>query len=517
MTIFLGFFRFLTRRTVIVVSRLIENDMRNDLFAKLQTLSNAYYQRNSTGDIMARLTNDLNAVRSVLGPGVMYTINTITSFIFVLIMMFLISPLLTVIAMIPVPAMVIIVNYFNKQINKRYTAVQAQYARISTKAQENLAGMRIVKSYVLEKLELDDFNRLNQDYIDKNMEYVKVNAAFRPSMMMIVGFGVALILLFGGRMIINDVITLGEFVAFNLYLGMLVFPSIALGWVMGIFYQGVASMNRLDHILLAEPDIYDSNIDSAEKSIKGKIEFRDLTFTYPAKESPDLKNINLDISAGEIVGVVGRTGSGKTTLLNLLPRIYDAPEGQLYIDDLEIRNYSLKNLRKYIGFIPQDTFLFSDTIRNNIAFGLGEVSQDKIEEAAKMAQIHDSILEFPNGYDTILGERGINLSGGQKQRVSIARAILKEPSILILDDALSAVDTVTEEAILNNMRQVMKNKTCLWISHRISSIKNADYIIVLDHGAIIEEGTHEELLLVGGVYADLYEKQQLEESLQLVE
>lgn len=516
-TIVLGFFRFLTRKTVIVVSRLIENDMRNDLFAKLQSLSSAFYQKNNTGDIMARLTNDLNAVRSVLGPGLMYTVNTIATFIFVIIMMLTISPLLTLMALIPVPLMAIVVNYFNRQINKSYSAVQAQYATISAKAQENLAGIRIVKSYVLEKLELDSFNLLNKDYIRKNMRYVKYNAAYRPSMMMIVGIGVAIILLFGGRMIINDIITLGEFVAFNLYLGMLVFPSIALGWVMGIFYQGIASMNRLDHIFLAESEIEDESKTEDFKFIKGKIEFRNLSFTYPDTEQLVINNFDLRIKEGSIIAVVGRTGSGKTTLMQLLTRTFEPDDATLFIDDNDINELPIKQLRKHIGYIPQDTFLFSDTIRNNIAFGVADTDQDKIEWAARMAQIHQSIIEFPNGYDTILGERGINLSGGQKQRIAIARAILKEPKILLLDDALSSVDTITEEAILNDLRNIMQDKTCIWISHRISSIKNADHIIVLDQGEIVEQGVHENLLLNNGIYADLFEKQQLEESLSLTE
>lgn len=512
-----GVFRFLMRRTIIVVSRLIENDIRNELFGKLQTLSDAFYQRNSTGDIMARMTNDLNAIRSVLGPGLMYTFNTATMFVFVIIMMLKISWLLTLIAMIPIPLMVITVNRMSTQVNKRFSAVQAQFSAISTKVQENLAGMRIVKSYVLEKPEIEDFNRLNREYIEKSMHHVKVQAAFRPVMMLIIGLGVSLILLFGGRLIIDGTITLGQFVAFNLYLGMLVWPSIALGWVMGVFYQGVASMKRLDHILKAEPDIYDADRVVPLNKLNGSVCFKNLNFSYPGDRQKVLENVSLEAEPGQIIAIVGRTGSGKTSLVKLLLRIYDPPEGSLLIDDHDIRSIPLKTLRRQIGYIPQDTFLFSDSIRNNIIFGNDAAAEDEIEQAARAAQIHDSIMEFPGGYDTMLGERGINLSGGQKQRLSIARAILKKPRILILDDALSAVDTVTEEAILNNLRRIMKDKTCFWISHRISSIKDADFIVVLDEGRIAEQGRHEDLLMFGGIYADMFEKQQLEETLQVAE
>lgn len=512
-----GVFRFLMRRTIIVVSRLIENDLRNELFAKLQTLSNAFFQRNRTGDIMARLTNDLNAVRSVLGPGIMYTINTLTIVIFVLVMMLRISPLLTLFAFTPVPILVFVVNKFKTHINKRFMEVQTQFATISTRAQENLAGMRIVKSYVLEKSEIEDFNKQNRIYIDKNMHYMKVYAAFRPVMMLIVGIGIALILLVGGRMIVNNTITLGEFVAFNLYLTMMVWPTIALGWVVGIFSQGIAAMERLDYIRYADADIADEPDAVELEDVKGRFSFKNLNFKYPSTDVTALEDINLEVPAGNIVAIVGRTGSGKTTLMRLLTRTYDPPQDSIFLDDREIRKIKLDSLRRHIGYIPQETFLFSDSLHNNIAFGVQNASRKEIEQAAKIAQIHDSIVEFPKGYDTPLGERGINLSGGQKQRVAIARAILKQPRILLLDDALSAVDTVTEEAILNSLRSVMSDKTCFWVSHRISAIKNADQIIVLDQGRIVEEGTHAELLLANGVYADLYEKQKLEESIELAE
>ncbi|MCB0284535.1 MAG: ABC transporter ATP-binding protein [Calditrichaeota bacterium] len=508
-----GLFRFLMRRTVIVVSRLVENDLRNDLFAKLQSLDRNWYQKNNTGDIMSRLTNDLNAIRSVTGPGVMYTVNLFTTFIFVIFMMLKISPLMTLIALLPVPVMAIVVQRIGAMIHKRYLAVQNQFGLISTKAQENLAGIRIIKSYVLEDSEWKQFNKLNEEYIQKNMSYARADSAFMPSMMLIVGIGSALILLFGGKLIISNVITLGDFVAFTLYMGMLIWPSIAIGWVMGLFLQGSAAHKRLQAIISAEPER--SRDDQGIKEIKsGKITFKNLTFRYPGSEIDVLKNIDLQIEAGEIVAVVGRTGSGKSSIIQLLTKEFNAPPGTLFVDDLDIHNYDVDALRAETGYIPQDTFLFSDTISNNIAFGLNGTPIQDVEWAAQTAQIHDSVIDLPEGYNTILGERGINISGGQKQRLSIARAILKHPKILLLDDALSAVDTITEEAILNNLRDVMKDKTCLWVSHRISSIKTADKIIVLDNGEIVEQGTHEELLLTGGIYADLYEKQQLEETLQ---
>ncbi|HID38371.1 MAG TPA: ABC transporter ATP-binding protein [Calditrichaeota bacterium] len=509
-----GIFRFFTRKTVIVVSRLIENDLRNDLFVKLQKLPAAFYLRNNTGDIMARLTNDLTAIRSVLGPGLMYTFNTVTAFVFALTMMLKISPLLTLVGMIPTPLMVYVVNRLNQEINKRFLAVQTQFAAISTRTQENLAGIRIVKAYVREKSEINLFNVLNEDYVKKNMRYMRVYAAFRPVMMLIVGLGIAIILLIGGRMIIDGAITLGQFVAFNLYMNMLVWPSIALGWVMGLFYQGVASMKRLDHILLEESGDAPPMLAGREQKINGDIVFRKLSFRYPNTDREVLQNIDFETEQGQIVAVVGKTGSGKSTLMHLITRTFDPPERSLFIDGKDILSVPLKTLRAHIGYVPQESFLFSDTIYNNIAFGKPGADHDQVEQAAQLAGIHEAITAFPEGYKTMLGERGINLSGGQKQRIALARAILLKPAILLLDDALSAVDTVTEETILNNLRLVMQGKTCVWISHRISAIKDADLIIVLDGGHIVERGQHEELLQKGGLYARLHEMQLLEESLQ---
>jgi ATP-binding cassette subfamily B protein len=505
------------RQTVIVGSRLIENDFRNDLFAHLQKMSARFFQSMPTGDIMSRMTNDLNSVRAVLGPGIMYSINTIVTFTFVVWMMLSQSPMLTLVGLLPIPFMAVLVYKFGKQIHKRYQKIQAQLSKISTKAQENFAGIRIVKSYVQEKYEIDSFDKLNWEYVEKNMSFVKVFAAFHPMMHFIVGIGVILVLFVGGIQIVQGELTLGEFVAFTLYLGMLVWPSIALGWVVGIFQQGAASMERINVILNTDPEIVDDEATQVVNKIEGDIRINNLTFSYDEKSEPALKNINLKIEAGQILAVVGRTGSGKSTLMNLLTRNYDPDPGSIFIDNIDIRNIPLKTLRQNIGYIPQETFLFSDTIAQNVSFGMISAEQEQIQRATEISQIHESIEEFPNNYNTILGERGINLSGGQKQRISIARAILKQPKILLLDDALSAVDTITEEKILGKLSDEMRNKTCVWISHRISALQGADKIIVLDQGEIIEEGTHEQLLELGGVYRDLYEKQKLEEALDLVE
>jgi ATP-binding cassette subfamily B protein len=505
------------RQTVIVGSRLIENDFRNDLFAHLQKMSARFFQNMPTGDIMSRMTNDLNSVRAVLGPGIMYSINTVVTFGFVVWMMLSLNPMLTLVGLLPIPLMAFLVYKFGRQIHKRYQKIQAQLSRISTKAQENFSGIRIVKSYVQEKYEIDSFDKLNWEYVEKNMSFVRVFAAFHPMMHFIVGIAVILVLFVGGVQIVEGIITLGEFVAFTLYLGMLVWPSIALGWVVGIFQQGAASMERINVILDTSPEIIDDEYTQTVEKIDGEISFRNLTFAYNEESEPVLKNINLQINAGSILAVVGRTGSGKSTLMNLLTRNYDPSSGMIFIDDIDIRNIPLQVLRQSIGYIPQETFLFSDTIEHNISFGMISAEPEKVKKSTEIAQIHEAIENFPDHYQTILGERGINLSGGQKQRISIARAILKQPKILLLDDALSAVDTITEEKILEKLREEMKGKTCVWISHRISALQDADKIIVLDQGEIIEEGTHNELLKLGGLYRDLYEKQKLEEALDLVE
>ncbi|UCF64987.1 MAG: ABC transporter ATP-binding protein [bacterium] len=509
-----GFFLFLMRRTIIVASREIENDLRNDLFWKLEELSSSFYNQMPTGDIMSRATNDMNAVRSVLGPGIAYSVNTIMAFLFVIPMMITISPLLTAIALIPFPIMAVIVNRFGKAINKRYEKIQAQLAAISTFVQENLSGIAIIRAFVREKHQMEKFYELNEDYLHKNLSFARVYAAFHPVLMLIIGFAVVLVLLGGGKLVIDKTISIGELTAFMLYLGMLVWPSIALGWVVGLYQQGTASMKRIRHILDADPDIVDGQISLFPDQPEGKIEYKNLNFSY--EETPILENINLTIHPQATLGILGQTGSGKTTLVRLIPHLYPLSTGQLFIDERDINEYQLSALRRQIGYVTQDTFLFSDTIHNNIAFATPDASREEVISAAKIAAIHTEILEFPEGYDSYLGERGINLSGGQKQRVSIARAILANPKILILDDAFSALDTYTEDSILQNLKKIFPDKTVILISHRISTLQNADHIIVLERGKIVEKGSHDALLQQDGLYAHIYQKQLLELEIESV-
>jgi ATP-binding cassette subfamily B multidrug efflux pump len=511
-----GIFLFLMRKSMIVASREIENDLRNDFFEKLLQLQPTYYQNIPTGDIMARATNDLSAVRSVLGPGIAYSVNTITAFIFVIPMMLIISPRLSLFALLPFPLIAVLVNRFGKAIHHRFEKIQEQFSALSTRAQENLSGSSIIKWFVREKHEIEEFRKLNFENMQRNISFVKVQAGFHPVLMFVIGLATALIILFGGKLVIDDKISLGEFTAFMLYMGILIWPSIALGWVIGLFQQGAASMNRMRQVLETEPEIVELPTMITPKKFNGEITFKDLSFGYE-EETRVLQGISIHFPAQQTIGIIGPTGSGKTTLVQLIPHFYKLPPGHLFIDGIDLNDISVKFLRSRIGYVPQETFLFSNTIRNNIAYGKPDATQEEIEWAAKMAHIHEEIQSFPDQYESILGEKGLNLSGGQKQRVAIARAILYQPEILILDDAFSALDTYTEERILTNLEDFFPDRTVLLVSHRISTLQNCDHIIVMEDGGITEQGNHEELLAARGLYAWIHEKQLLEEELEQVE
>jgi ATP-binding cassette, subfamily B, multidrug efflux pump len=528
-----GVFQFLTRWVVIGISRDIEFDLRNDLFAHLERLPYSYYQRNRTGDIMARATNDLNAVRNLLGPAVMYSANTIVITIFALFYMVKLSPTLTLFAFLPLPVASIIIQYFGRRIHERFERIQAMFSDISARAQENFSGARVIRAYVQEQAEISAFETANQEYIRRSLGLVRLMGMLWPSLELMLGAAVVIVLWLGGREVIQGRMSVGQFVAFLQYMGQLTWPVIALGWVINIFQRGTASLARINEILLAKPEIANEVVTSYQlpvtseqdarkiarsprraarsQDIVGEIEFCNLNFAYNGV--PILHKINLRIPASSSLAIVGPTGSGKTTLVNLIPRIYDAAPGAVLIDGRPIREFPLDVLRRNIGFVPQETFLFSDTIRENIAFGVSEAPLDKIRSAADAANIAQDIESFPDGYGTTVGERGITLSGGQKQRTAIARALLRNPRILVLDDALSSVDTHTEDKILNHLRDVMHGRTTIFISHRVSTVRNADRIAVLHQGRIVELGNHDELLARNGYYTDLYNKQLLEEEL----
>src|SRR5438270_404941 len=512
-----GVFQFLTRWLVIGVSREIEYDLRNDLFRHLESLSYSHYQKNRTGDIMARATNDLNAVRMLLGPAIMYTANTLVFTAVALVFMWQISPKLTLYAFAPLPIASIIVQYFGRKIHERFERIQAQFSDISARAQENFSGARVIRAYGQEEAEIALFETSNQEYVTRSLPLARLTGMLWPTLELMLGIAVVLVLWIGGREVLLKHMSLGDFVAFNTYIIMLTWPIIALGWVINIFQRGTASMGRINEILVARPEITDVAVApdlQGRKTIQGEIEFRHLDFSYNGV--PVLKDVDLKIPAGNSLAIVGPTGSGKTTLVSLLPRIFDATPGSLLLDGRPIREYPLETLRRSIGFVPQETFLFSDTVRENIAFGVESATDEQVRAAADAANIAMDIEGFPDQYQTLVGERGITLSGGQKQRTAIARAIIRDPRILVLDDALSSVDTYTEEKILNHLRQVMRGRTTIFISHRVSTVRNADRIAVLHEGRVVELGTHEELLARNGYYTDLYNKQLLEEELAQV-
>jgi len=506
-----GVFQFLTRWIIIGISRDIEFDLRNDLFRHLESLSYSFYQRTRTGDIMAKATNDLNAVRMLLGPAIMYTANTIVFTLGALAFMLKISPRLTLYAFLPLPAISIVVQYFGRRIHERFERIQAMFSDISARAQENFSGARVVRAYVQEEAEIAAFEEANQEYIRRSLKLVRLMGMLWPTLETTLGLAVVLVLWLGGREVLLGRISVGKFVAFNTYMVQLTWPIIALGWVINIFQRGTASMGRINELLIQKPEIIDTPTLDAPQQIVGDIEFRHLSYSYNG--APVLHDINLRIPAGSSLAIVGPTGSGKTTLVNLIPRVYDAARGSVLIDGRAIQDYPVETLRRNIGFVPQETFLFSDTIRENIAFGTDHVTDEEIKNAAQGANIAADIESFPEQYRTIVGERGLTLSGGQKQRTAIARAIIRDPRILILDDALSSVDTHTEDKILNHLREVMLGRTTIFISHRVSTVRNADQIAVLHGGRLVELGTHDELIAHNGYYTDLYNKQLLEEEL----
>ncbi|NLV91651.1 MAG: ABC transporter ATP-binding protein [Firmicutes bacterium] len=499
-------------------ARLIEYELRNSLYNHLQTLSTRFYTQNTTGDLLAHATNDINAVRNALGRGIVMLVDALFICILTVIIMFnTIDWRLTLMAMAPLPLLFALSLGFGRVIHRRFTRVQAAFARMTERVQENFAGMRVVKSFVQEKPEIERFMYSNQDYFDENMRLVRVWALFHPLVQLIAAVSFLIVLTMGGTMVIYGNISLGDFIAFNTYLGMLIWPMVGFGMVINVIQRGKASMDRLNTLFENKPEVRDeSKSTQGPVPLQGEIEVRNLTFAYEKKQEPVLKNISFHVPAGSTLAIVGRTGSGKTTLMNLLLRLYNPPRGTILLDGREIRDIPLKQLRSSIGYVPQDTFLFSTSLLDNIGFGLeeSEITEEKAMAAAKRAQVHGDILETSQGYQTVIGERGVTLSGGQKQRVAIARALIKNPTILILDDSLSAVDTNTEERILAELEEIMKTRTSIIISHRISTVKHADNILVLDDGQIIEQGSHQELLAKRGLYWDIYQKQLLQEELQ---
>jgi ATP-binding cassette subfamily B protein len=510
-------FLYITRQVIIGASREIEYDLRNDLFANLERQSAAFYNTHRTGDIMARTTNDLSAVRQLLGPAIMYSANTIVFTAAALPLMYRISPKLTMIAFFPLPIASVLVQQFGARIHHRFERIQAMFSDISAKAQENFSGARLIRAFAQEEAEIASFETANQEYIARSLLLVRLMAMLWPTLEFVLGISLVISLLVGGHEVVAHRISVGMFAEFMVYMVQLTWPMIAIGWVVNLFQRGTASVIRIDELLKQQPDIADAaGVGNEAQPIAGTIEFRNLTFAYP-DGTEVLHGIDLTIPAGSSLAIVGPTGSGKSTLVNLIPRIYDAPEGSVLIDGEPITQYPVAGLRRHIGFVPQETFLFSESVAQNIAFGVPDATEQQIEDAASIAHIRAEILEFPKGFATLVGERGVTLSGGQKQRTAIARAVICDPRILILDDALASVDTYTEEQILSGLRKVMEGRTTILISHRTSTARNADQIAVLVAGRIAELGTHDELLDRGGYYTKLYEKQQLEEEIAVAQ
>ena len=513
LTLLEGVCRFGSRWWFIGASRDMEYALRTDVFTHLESLPMSFYQRNKTGELMSRVTNDLSNVRMLLGPGIMYSLNTVVTAAVAIAFMLSIDWRLTLASLLPMPVVSLGVRKVGRRINALTEESQEKLADLSARVQESMAGARVVKAFSQEGQEIEDFRRLNQDLVEKNNQLNRVTSVFYPLMQFVIGLAIVIILWFGGREVVQGAISRGQLVQFIFYLGTLAWPMIALGWVVNLLERGRASMQRLNYILDTEPDIKDGSAIRSGFEVRGEIEFRNLTFAYNG--TPVLKNIFLKIPAGKTVAIVGATGSGKSTLVQLIPRLYNAPPNTLFVDGVPIENIPLETLRRAIGFIPQDTFLFGESIRENIAFGVDDATDSQIERAAAVSSILADIQQFPSGFKTIVGERGITLSGGQKQRTAISRAVIRDPGILILDDALSSVDTYTEEQILQELEHVMRGRTAILISHRVSTVRDADEIVVMDQGEIVERGTHEELLANGGYYSELHQRQLLEEELEV--